>query len=166
MPTLTTGKTAPPIELTNAEGKSYSLKSALAQGPVLTAFFKVSCPTCQFTLPFIERLYQQFRGRNVQVWGVSQDNERDTQQFAREYAVTFPILIDKDHYATSRGYGLEYVPTLFLIAQDGRIEISSEGLCTAYLLGFQASLSRSLSATPGELINAGEKFPNYMLGSG
>ncbi len=164
MPTLTAGKTAPPIELTNTEGKSYSLKSALAQGPVLTAFFKVSCPTCQFTLPFLERLYQQFGGKNVQVWGVSQDSERDTQQFAREYGVTFPILIDKDHYATSRGYGLEYVPTLFLIAPDGRIEISSEGFCKADFLGIQASLSRSLSAAPGELFKSGEKIPEYKPG--
>jgi peroxiredoxin len=164
MPAVTVGKTAPSIELTGVDGESHSLQKALSQGPVLAVFFKVSCPTCQYTLPFIERLYQQLRGKNPQVWGVSQDNARDSQRFAEEYGVTFPILIDDDDYQTSREYGLKFVPTLFLISPDGLVEISSEGFCKADLLEIQRSLAKHLSATPGALFKPKESVPEYKPG--
>src|SRR5437762_3211700 len=122
MSTVAAGKTAPSFNLASTDGNAYSLRDALARGPVLAAFFKVSCPTCQYTLPFLERLYQQFRAQNLQLWGVSQDTARDSQRFAKTYGVTFPILIDEEPYETSQEYGLEYVPTLFLIAADAQVQ--------------------------------------------
>ena len=145
------GKTAPPIELADTDGKQHSLHPALAKGPVLAAFFKVSCPTCQYTFPFVERIYQQMRDKGVQVWGISQDNAPDSQRFAREYDITFPILIDDDHYETSLEYGVKYVPTLFLIAPDGHVQISSEGFTKADLLEIHKSFAKQLSAKPPEL---------------
>jgi hypothetical protein len=42
--------------------------------------------------------------------------------------VTFPILLDETRkYPVSNAYGLTNVPTVFWIAQDGEIEISSVG---------------------------------------
>ena len=119
MSVLRAGKAAPPFSLTATDGKSYSLQEALKKGPVLAAFFKVTCPTCQYTFPFLERLHQQLRANGAQIWGVAQDGMKDSQRFARDYAVTFPILMDDKPYRVSRAYGLEYVPTLFLIAPDG-----------------------------------------------
>ena len=58
MSMLQVGKSAPHFELAAIDGKSYSLQEGLKRGPVLAAFFKVNCPTCQYTLPFLERLYQ------------------------------------------------------------------------------------------------------------
>jgi len=94
VPVLSAGKTAPLFELAGVDGRKFSLKESLARGPVLVAFFKVSCPTCQYTFPFLERLYQQLRAHAAQVWGVVQDEPRDAQRFAKEYGVTFPILVD------------------------------------------------------------------------
>ncbi len=164
MGTLTAGKTAPPIELSSMDGKPHSLQSALARGPVLAVFFKVSCPTCQYTFPFVERIYQQMRDKGAQVWAISQDNARDSQLFAREYGITFPILIDDDHYEISRAYGLKYVPTLFLIGPNGRVEISSEGFTKADLLEMQGSLAKYLSAKTADLFPPNEKVPEYKPG--
>ncbi len=164
MPTLTAGKNAPPFELIGMDGKPYSLQTALTQGPILAAFFKVSCPTCQYTLPFIERLYQQFRAQGIQIWGISQDNARDSQRFAKEYGVTFPILLDDDHYETSQRYGLKYVPTLFLIAPDGHVELWSEGFTKADLLEMQKNFARRFSITPSALFQSSERVPEYKPG--
>lgn len=164
MPTVTVGKVAPPFELSSMDGKQYSLTKGLARGPILAAFFKVSCPTCQYTFPFIERLHQQFRAQGVQIWGVSQDTVQDNRRFAKEYGVTFPILIDDEPYETSREYGLTYVPTLFLIAPDGHVEISGDGFSKVDLLEIQKSLARYLSAKPAELFLPSEKVPEYKPG--
>jgi len=164
MPTLTAGKTAPPFELATTTGKSLSLQEALAKGPVLLAFFKVSCPTCQYTFPYLERLHQQLQETGVQFWGVAQDNAQDAARFATTFGVTFPVLIDDQPYKTSGKYSLKYVPTLFLVGSDGRVEISSEGFCKADLLAIQKLLTPPLSAPPAPLFLPSEKVPEYKPG--
>lgn len=164
MPVLSAGKAAPPFELAGVDGQKYSLKGSLARGPVLLTFFKVSCPTCQYTFPFLERLYQQLRAQGAQVWGVVQDEARDARQFAKEYDVTFPILVDDYPYELSREYGLKYVPTVFLIGPDGNIGVASEGFAKADLLEIQKSLAQSFSASPDPLFKPAEKIPEYKPG--
>ena len=56
MTALATGTRAPEFELKTLDGKKFTLRDELAHGPVALAFFKVSCPTCQYTFPFLERL--------------------------------------------------------------------------------------------------------------
>jgi peroxiredoxin len=128
MAALAPGKTAPDFTLPAMDGSEFSLKKALASGPVVLAFFKVSCPVCQYTLPFVERIYQAYGKKNVTFAGVSQNSKKETALFLREYGVTFPVLLDDTHrYPVSNAYGLTNVPTIFWIAQDGEIEISSVG---------------------------------------
>ncbi len=164
MPTLTTGRTAPSFQLVTTTGERLSMPEALAKGPVLLAFFKVSCPTCQFTFPFLERIYQQLREQGVQVWGIVQDKAKDGARFASTYGVTFPILVDDSPYQVSRTYGLAHVPTLFLVKPDGRIEAASEGFCKADLLSIQKSLGQLLSATPPALFLPNERVPEFKPG--
>ena len=128
MAALSVGKNAPDFTLPTTDGKPFSLKEALGRGPVVLAFFKVSCPVCQFAFPFYERLYKAYQNRGVTLVGVSQNDMRDTQSFARQYGVTFPILLDDTKkYPVSNAYGLTNVPTVFWISEAGVIEISSVG---------------------------------------
>jgi peroxiredoxin len=164
MPALSTGMTAPHFQLATTAGERYSLSEALARGPVLLAFFKVSCPTCQFTFPFLERLHEQLREQGVQAWGIAQDKAQDAARFAAIFGVTFPILIDDSPYKVSRAYGLAHVPSIFLVKPDSSIEISSEGFCKADLLAIQRSLAHLLSATPPALFLPTERIPEYKPG--
>jgi peroxiredoxin len=161
---LSTGKAAPAFELATTDGHPQSLVKALEMGPVLTVFFKVTCPTCQYTFPFLERLWQQLRAYGVQIWGISQDNTRDTHHFMKEYGVTFPILIDDYPYETSRAFGLKYVPTIFLVGRDGQVTISSEGFSKVDLLEIQNSLAKFLSVSLAPLFQPKERVPEYKPG--
>ena len=128
MAALTPGTTAPDFTLPTMAGKSFSLRGALARGPVVLAFFKISCPVCQYALPFVERIYKAYGDRQVTIAGVSQNDKKETALFLKEYGVTFPVLLDDtDTYPVSNAYGLTTVPTVFWIGQDGEIEISSVG---------------------------------------
>ena len=164
MSLIKAGKSAPPFGLTATDGKTHSLPEALKNGPLLAAFFKVTCPTCQYTFPFLERLHQQLRANGVQIWGIAQDGVKDSQRFARDYTLTFPILIDDKPYRVSRAYGLEYVPTLLLIGPDGSIAMESEGFAKRELLQIQKSLAEALSAPVGELFSPRESVPEYKPG--
>src|SRR6202790_4829551 len=57
---LAAGALAPDFLLRALDGTTYTLSSLLRNGPVVAAFFKVSCPVCQFTFPFLQRLFDRY----------------------------------------------------------------------------------------------------------
>ena len=165
MVTLTAGKVAPDFSLTTLDGKAFTLKSALAQGPVVLAFFKVSCPTCQYAFPFYERLFQNYKNKGVSFMGVSQNEAKDTAAFAKEFGVTFPLLLDDTaKYPVSNAYGLTNVPTLFWIAQDGEIEISSIGWAKSDYEAVGRKLAEIGKVPPAALFKPGEEVRDYKAG--
>src|SRR5260370_19659677 len=101
MTNVLTGQKAPLFSLRDANGQAFSLKDALQKAPVVAAFFKISCPVCQFTFPFLERLFKTYGGKNAAFSGISQDDPRDTKEFRAEYRVTFPALLDEQGYTVS-----------------------------------------------------------------
>ena len=161
---LTAGKAAPNWKLNSTDGKQYSLKAGLAKEPVVLAFFKVECPICQFTFPFLERLCQQLKTQGVQIWGISQDDQRATLRFAKDYGITFPLLIDDYPYETSRSQQLEHVPSIFLIGPDDKIRIASEGFCKADLLAIQKALAQQHAVVLPALFQPRELIPEYRPG--
>jgi len=125
---IVAGNPAPGFSLKSLDNKEYSLTTLLERGPVVAAFFKISCPVCQFTFPFLERLYKRYGGDVVTFLGISQDDPRSTTSFAKEYGITFPILLDDPNgYVVSNAYGLTNVPTIFLIDTVGAVQVSSMG---------------------------------------
>jgi peroxiredoxin len=164
MTALTAGKMAPNFSLKALDGKEYSLSAARKRGIVVVAFFKVSCPVCQFTFPFLERLYKRYGGDGVTFLGVSQDDARATKRFVEDYGLTFPVLLDEDGYPVSNGYGLTNVPTIFLIDSDAAIRVT----CTGFSKGDLESIANELAAhgrqAPAALFLASEQVPEYKPG--
>ena len=116
MSALAAGTKAPDFNLNNLEGKAFTLRDALAQGPVVAAFFKVSCPVCQYAFPFLERIHRNYRGQAVSFVGISQNDKKDTAAFVKQYGVTFPVLLDDTKtFPVSNAYGLTTVPSIFWI---------------------------------------------------
>jgi peroxiredoxin len=164
MSALPRGKTAPPISLADTGGKKRSLAEALKSGPVLAAFFKVSCPTCQFTMPFLERLHRSYAGPKFTVLGISQDDKRDTLEFCHEYDVHFAALIDEDGYPVSNQYRITNVPTMFWIAPDGQIQESSVGFSKADLEKIAGQAAQAAGKPRAPLFKPGEVIPETKHG--
>jgi peroxiredoxin len=164
MEAVSAGSRAPAFTLRDFEGKSHSLEQVLKKGPVLLAFFKGSCPTCQFTFPFLVRLHQGIEdGNHVQVWGISQNGAGDTRAFARELGIRFPLLLDEDGYAVSNAYGITNVPTLFLVAPDGSVRLSGMGFSRRDIETVAAAFSRQ-QTQPINVFQPGEVIPDYKPG--
>lgn len=130
---IVAGNSAPNFSLKSLDAQQFSLATALKKGPVVLAFFKVSCPVCKFTFPFLERLYQRYKSDSVTFFAISQDNAASSREFAHSFGVTIPVLLDDSAYSVSNAYGLSMVPTVFLIEPDGRTKISSMGFVKADL---------------------------------
>ncbi|MGA8866441.1 MAG: TlpA disulfide reductase family protein [Candidatus Sulfotelmatobacter sp.] len=165
MAALTAGAKAPVFELKAMDGKRFVLRDELARGPVVLAFFKVSCPTCQYTFPFLERLHQAYRQKNVTLVGVSQNNPKDTAAFTKEFGVTFPVLLDDtEKYPVSNAYGLTNVPTIFWIAQDGEIEVSSVGWVKADFTEISRKMAEAGKTAPAAVFKPGEDVRDFRAG--
>jgi peroxiredoxin len=153
------GNSAPDFSLSGLDGKTYVLKSLLQKGLVVAAFFKISCPVCQFTAPFLERLFQRYGGNAVTFLGISQDDAKSTSKFAAEFGMTFPVAIDAKGYPASNAYGLTMVPTIFLIDSDGAVKVSSMGFAKQDLETIATELARRRNLAPAALFRADERVP-------
>src|SRR6266478_1742705 len=143
------GQATPGFSLSGLDGKSYSLDALRQKGPVVAAFFKISCPVCQFTFPFLQRLYQRYGDDGVTFLGISQDDAKATASFAREYGATFPMVLDEKEkgYRASNAYGLTNVPTIFLIEADGKVRGRTRG----------AKKNHAVASVPAERISSGKQ---------
>jgi len=165
MPALSTGTAAPGFDLPVMNGEKFSLHAALTHGPVILAFFKVSCPVCQYALPFIERIYQSHGGKDVTIVGISQNGAKDTAAFVKEYGMTFPVLLDDPNaYPVSNAYGLTNVPTVFWIGQDGQIELSSVGWSRKDIEEINRKAAEANRATILPVFEPGESVPEFRAG--
>ncbi len=156
---IAAGHVAPGFTLKSLDGKEYTLEKMLEKGPVVAAFFKISCPVCQFTFPYLQRLAERYSGDSATVIAISQDDVRGTKEFNREYGVTFPTLLDDPGYPVSNAYGLSMVPTIFLIEPDGKVKISCMGFDKGDLEKIAAELSQLRKIAAAPLFRSDEVIP-------
>ena len=165
MAALTAGAKAPDFDLKAMDGKSFVLHDELTHGPIVLAFFKVSCPTCQYAFPFLERLERAYGHKGVRIIGISQNPPRETAAFTKEFGITFPVLLDNtETYPASNAYGLTNVPTLFWVAQDGEIEVSSVGWVKADFAEINRKMAESENTPPAALFTPGEDVRDFRAG--
>jgi len=163
---LPSGAKAQEFTLTSTTGKPVTLSDLTKRGPVVLAFFKVSCPTCQYAFPYFERMSQLHKPEAVSFVGISQNDLKDTQAFMKQYGVTFPVAIDDSkQYIVSNAYKLTNVPTAYLVDRDGRIQVSSVGWARKDMEEINAKLSMMDPAQQQHpIFKPGEEVAEYKAG--
>ena len=165
MAALTAGSNAPDFTLSTLQGEPLALADALKRGPVVLAFFKVSCPVCQYAFPFLERLHQGYRNNELAIIGVSQNSERDTVAFRKEYGISFPLVLDDPaNYRVSNAYGLTNVPSVFLLSPSGVIEVSSVGWARAEIAEINGKLAAAVRTSPAPVFPPGQEVAEWKPG--
>jgi peroxiredoxin len=166
MAALKPGTLAPEISLPSLNGAGkISLSQARQRGSVIAAFFKVSCPVCQYAFPYLERIYQSYGDNKISLIGVSQNGPEDSRAFAGEYKVTFPIALDDTkEYPASNGYGLTTVPSIFLISPEGKVEMASVGWDKKDFEELNRRAAKASGSAPVPLFKPGEQVADFKAG--
>ena len=133
---LPPGAAAPDIDLPDLDGAAWTLREALRHGPVVLAFFKVSCPICQLTFPFLQRLADSPNPNSPdaspRLIAISQDDVPDSREFQQRFGVSMPTLIDaRPGFSASNAYRITSVPSIFVVETDGKITTAVEGFSRA-----------------------------------
>jgi peroxiredoxin len=113
---LTAGDKAPPFSLDTIDGGG-TVSDPWTGGPTVLAFFKVSCPVCKMVAPMLTAMAQA----GVRVFVVGEDPPEALARFAEEQGQRVPTMSEPAPYDISQAYGLEAVPTIFLIGEDGAV---------------------------------------------
>ena len=165
MAALEAGAGAPDFTLNGMNGEKLALTEARKKGPVVAAFFKISCPVCQYAFPYLVRIFQAYAKGPVTLVGVSQNEKKETAAFAREYGITFPLLLDDTRsYPASNAYGLTNVPSVFLISPGGKVEFSSVGWSKRDLEDLNARLAKASGVVPAQIFKPGEHVDEFKPG--
>jgi len=160
---LEPGALFPSVSLLDGNGE----RAGLPKGETLYAFFKTTCPTCELTWPFLDRIRELGNG-TLSVLAVSQDDRGATEAFNERLGVRTETVYDPEPWRASDAVGLESVPTLFLVDDTGRIRETVVGFQRRKLdeLGDRAArrAGREGSHEPVVLARPGEKVPELRPG--
>ncbi len=162
MSVISVGQSAPSFTLRGLDGTAYGLDQN-GERLTLAVFFKTTCPTCQLAWPYLEKLYQAYRGAGLTVWGISPDARDVSAEYASKYGSSFPLLLDAD-WQVSRAYDPEFVPTVLLIDGARQIVDSIVGFNKAGLNHLARVIADRLGVAPVEVAPPEDGNPAFKPG--
>ena len=121
MTMLEVGDPAPAISLPDA-ASGEQVRDPWRDGPVVLAFFKTTCPVCQMAAPKVQALADG----GARVIAIGEDPPPKLASYSDTYGQKVPTLTEADPYEVSDAYGLETVPTLVLVGDDGTVRDAVE----------------------------------------
>jgi len=138
-----------------------SVEGASRRGPHGLFFYKVSCPTCQMAAEPMGRFEVAYPGR---VAGVGQDPEGELDAFSATYGLTLASRPDLPPYEASNAYGIEHVPTLVIVDEDGRVADVVESWDREGVNRASATLAELLAMAPVTISDPSDGLPAFRPG--
>lgn len=131
-----TEREAPEFTLQSLEGKSISLSDY--KGKILVLHIATTwCPFCNAEAPHLEKLYNNYKNRNVEVLiiDVKEPRELVQRQLKEKHALSFPILLDPEGAVAASFAPKDILPDLsrdevmlasnLIIDKEGKIRFMS-----------------------------------------
>lgn len=104
--------------LESIQGDKITL-SALKGKVVILDFWATWCPPCREAIPKLIELYNKYQNQGLLVLGIALDEKDKVIKVSQEMGINYPVLFDDKK--TSRNYGIQSIPTLFVIDQKGKL---------------------------------------------
>lgn len=121
---------APDFSLPTFNGETRSL-DALRGKVVYVDFWGSWCLPCRESLPFLNGIRNSLSRDDFEVLAINLDElAEDADRFLSKYPVDYPVLADPGH-TTLDVYGVEVLPSSFLIDREGRLCTNHVGFTSA-----------------------------------
>ena len=120
------GDKAPDFKLASLAGPEVTLDS-LKGKVVLLDFWATWCGPCKQIMPSIQAISEEFKDKNVAVFGVNTWEKKDgaAKAYMESKKYTYGCLLAGESLAKT--YGITGIPTLILINKDGTIAFAEMG---------------------------------------
>lgn len=120
---LQPGREFPDFSVTDVAGKPLSVSQYRGK-VVLIDFWATWCPPCVAEMPHVIAAYQKYHEKGFEVIGISLDRQKDALlKYIEKNKMTWPQYYDGDKPEASLAdkYGIESIPTTYLVDKDGKI---------------------------------------------
>lgn len=89
---------------------------------VFLNFWAIWCRPCRMEMPSMEKLYQEYKGKDFVMLAVNMDkkDKSEVMEFIRKNNYSFPVLLDPGS-DISEVYEVPYIPATILIDRQGKI---------------------------------------------
>jgi peroxiredoxin len=133
IPMLALGDDAPPFEVKDIKGGSYSLQDQRGDKVVVLGFWSFFCEACKSTLQTLNDVHRSYSLSGVSVVAVSLEGEPMLSRIkSRVYQdrLEFTFLLDEpvgDSFEISDPYLVPGTPALYVIGKSGKIAMARTG---------------------------------------
>lgn len=125
-PAAREGRIAPDFRLPALGGGTVRLSDFRGRW-VLLNFWASWCGPCRAETPELQRHATEADQERLVVIGVNlQETAAAAERFVGEFAVTYPIVLDRDG-SVAQAYGVRVLPVTFLVDPDGRVVAIERG---------------------------------------
>lgn len=106
--------------LQDLEGKPISLSDYKGK-VVFIDFWATWCPPCRLSIPYVEKLYEQYKdNEDFVVLGINlEESKEDITKFMKKQKMNYPILLSDKKVISN--YKITSIPRFFLIDRNGEI---------------------------------------------
>ena len=143
---LETGENSASFANMNLSGEFIFSKNYIGKDWVIIDFFATYCIPCKEEIPELEILLEEFgeRGLKCFVLATDKDGNSIVDPYFMETPTTLTVLIDR-YMVTAKRFGVESIPTVFLISPEGKIEFKEVGYSKESIEEMHAILTEALS---------------------
>jgi len=133
---LQPGTDAPDFSVNDHNGNTINLKDYRGKKVILWFYPKADTPGCTMEGQGFRDDFKNFEEKNVQIFGVSLDNEADNKAFAEKFSFPYPLLCDVNRevalsYHAVKNVDDQYAARIsYVIGEDGKVLESIESVDT------------------------------------
>lgn len=109
----------PPVKISSLRGKV-----------VVLDFWATWCGPCKMSMPELEKIYQKYKGRGVEVIGVAENDPSQRAEIdpaRKAIGVTYPDILAADVPDIGPAFPHEGIPYLTVLDKEGKVAYSFEG---------------------------------------
>ncbi len=143
---LEKGEVAPDFSLPSLSSAQQMTNLSQYRGKVIYLDFWASwCAPCRTSFPLLETLYRQYKDQGFMIVAVNMDeNPKAAHRFLKTYPASFDILRDAEGQWADR-YGIETMPTSFIIDKKGVIRHIHNGFAKADIADIETTVKHLLA---------------------
>lgn len=113
------GDRAPDFKVQTMDGEEVNLSDYKGK-KVFLNFWATWCPPCKAEMPHMQAFYEE-QPEDVEILAVNlEESTEKAADFAKQYELTFPILMDADG-TVAETYEVYTIPTTYVLNEDGTV---------------------------------------------